>query len=62
MQILVLLKCTLSNQHISVFKEIMETLELWKILLQKMSTNPKMYELSSYSKYICYILFISSLY
>lgn len=56
MQILVLLKCTLSNQHLSVFKEIMETLELWKILLQKMSTNPKMYELSSYSKYI-YVIF-----
>ncbi|KAF0757724.1 Uncharacterized protein FWK35_00025389 [Aphis craccivora] len=48
-QILVLLKCILSNQHISIFKEIMETLELWKTLLQKMSTNPKMYELSSYN-------------
>lgn len=39
----------------------METLELWKTLLQKMSTNPKMYELSSYSKYIYYIIFINSL-
>jgi len=50
MQIFVLLKCILSNQNISVFKDITETLESWKILLQKMSTNPKMYELSPYSK------------
>lgn len=28
----------------------MEKLELWKNLLQKISTNPKMYDLSPYSK------------
>jgi len=50
MQILVLLKCILSNQNVSVFKDITETLESWKILLQKMSTNPKMYDLSPCSK------------
>lgn len=49
MQILVLLKCILSDQNTSVFKDITETLESWKILLQKMSTNPKMYDLSLYN-------------
>lgn len=60
MQILVLLKCILSNQNITVFKDIMETLESWKTLLQKMSTNPKMYDLSLCSKsslILCIVIF-----
>lgn len=35
---------------------MMETLELWKSLLLKMSTNPKVYELSPYSKLAVFIL------
>lgn len=31
---------------------MMENLELWKNLVQKMSTNPKVYELTPYSKLI----------
>ncbi|VVC27088.1 Hypothetical protein CINCED_3A000102 [Cinara cedri] len=45
-QTMVLLKHVLSNRHASIFEMFMETLESWKNLLQKMSTNPKLYDLS----------------
>lgn len=32
----------------------METLELWKHILQKINTNPKVYELAPYSKLASY--------
>ncbi|XP_025406013.1 uncharacterized protein LOC112680196 isoform X2 [Sipha flava] len=48
-QILVLFKNILSHQEISVINQVIETLEIWKNLLQKMSTNPKLYEMTPYS-------------
>lgn len=47
----------LNNQHIVAVKQIMETLGFWKNLLQKMNTNPKVYELSQYSKFFIKFIF-----
>lgn len=54
-QIYVLFKNLLSNQQIIVFQQLMETLELWKNQVQKMNTNPKVYELTLYSKLTSFI-------
>lgn len=55
---MVLLKHVLSNQNASGFEMFSKTLELWKNLLQKMSTNPKMYDLSPHSKFSIYCKYL----
>lgn len=57
MQILILFKNMLPNQHKVALKQVTETLELWKNLLQKMNINPKVYELSQYSKLSVKLIF-----
>lgn len=57
MQILILFKNMLPNQHKVALKQVTETLELWKNLLQKMNINPKVYELSQYSKLFVKLIF-----
>lgn len=49
-QTFILLKNVLSNEPVGAFNQMIEILEYWKNLIQKMSTNPKVYELTPYSK------------
>lgn len=54
-QIFVLFKSILTNQHPSVFQQTLETLELWKNLINNVNIKPKTYEFSANSKFIILI-------